>query len=179
MRMDSFSRRLQAATPVATLFATMLFVGCTDQPGAENASPKPTTSAEAHDDHDHGHASEGPHHGSLIELGNEAYHAELVHSDDGAVTIYILDGSAKTAVPIEAEDVTVNLTHGETAEQFKLPAKPDTSDPSGKSSRFELRDEELASDLDAEGANARLVVTIDGKQFTGKIAHDHDHGHEH
>lgn len=179
MRMDSSSRHFQAAAPVASLIATLLFVGCTDQPGAENAATKPSASAEAHDDHDHGHASEGPHHGSLIELGNEEYHAELVHSDDGTVTIYILDGSARNAVPIEAEDVTINLTHDQAAEQFKLTAKPDTSDPPGKSSRFELRDEHLASDLDAEGINARLVVTIDGKQFSGKITHDHGHDHKH
>jgi len=177
--MDSSSQRFQAATSAAAMFVTLLFVGCTDQPGVENTTTKPSTSNEAHDDHDHGHASEGPHHGSLIELGNEEYHAELVHSDDGTVTIYILDGSAKTAVPIEAEDVTVNLTHGEAAEQFKLTAKPDTSDPSGKSSRFESHDEHLAKDLDTEGITARLVVTIDGKQFTGKITHSHDHGHEH
>lgn len=158
------------------MFVTLLFVGCTDQPGVENTAST-ANSAKSHDAHDHEHPSEGPHHGSLIELGNEEYHAELVHGDDGTVTIYILDGSAKTAVPIEAEDVTVNLTHDGAAEQFKLAAKPDTSDPPGKSSRFESRDEELASDLDAEGSNARLVVTIDGKQFTGKITHDHGHKH--
>ncbi len=42
----------------------------------------------------HSHPTEGPHHGTLIELGKEEYHAELVH-DDKMVTIYILDSAAK------------------------------------------------------------------------------------
>lgn len=131
-------------------------------------------------DHAHDHPSEGPHHGHLIELGGEEYHAELVHEEDAeSVTIYILDGSATEVVPIEATTVTINLKHDGRGEQFDLAASPDAGDPDGRSSRFVSTDEELGEDLHAEGAEARLVVRIAGKSYTGKIDHDHDHGHDH
>ncbi len=127
------------------------------------------------------HPSEGPHHGGLIELGKEEYHAELVHDEDaGQVAIYVLDGSAKTAVPIEAKEVTINVQHDGKPEQFSLAAKPDKNDPEGKSSRFVSEDAELIEHLDEEGATARLVLKINGKSYNGKVTHSHDHaGHNH
>jgi hypothetical protein len=63
--------------------------------------------------HVHAHPTEGPHHGALIELGREDYHAELVHDDaTNTVTIYMLDGAAKDAVAIDAKQLTVNLLVG-------------------------------------------------------------------
>jgi ABC-type oligopeptide transport system substrate-binding subunit len=128
---------------------------------------------------EHSHASEGPHHGDLVELGNEEYHAEIVHSEAGSVTVYILDSTAKTAVPIEATELMINISHDGKAEQFKLAAERDASDPEGKSSRFSLKDEELASDLDSHDAAAKLVVMIDGKSFSGRIEHQHEGEHQH
>lgn len=134
---------------------------------------------------EHAHPSEGPHHGDLVELGNEDFHAEVVHGEGGSVSIYILDSAAKAAVPIDATELTINITHDGNAEQFKLLADRDASDPEGKSSHFSLKDEELASDLDNHDAAAKLVVVINGKSYSGKIAHDHDaddkhdDGHEH
>ncbi|WP_339744139.1 hypothetical protein [uncultured Rubinisphaera sp.] len=142
------------------------------------------TKHDDHDGHDHGdhaHPSEGPHHGSLIELGNEEYHAELVHDDEaGTVTIYVLNAAATEAVPIEATEVTINAKHDGTPEQFKLAATPDANDPEGKSSKFVSSDAELAAHLDEEGAEPTLVLMINGKSFRGTVAHDHDdHDHDH
>ncbi|MBL8812304.1 MAG: hypothetical protein JNM43_19225 [Planctomycetaceae bacterium] len=128
---------------------------------------------------EHAHPSEGPHHGDLVELGNEEYHAELVHGEAGSVTVYILDSAAKVAVPIEAAELMINISHDGKAEQFKLPAERETTDPEGKSSRFSVKDEELASDLDSHDATAKLVVMIDGKSFSGKIEHKHEGEHTH
>lgn len=132
-------------------------------------------------DHSHDHPTEGPHHGHLIELGNEEFHGELLHDDDGNLTIYILDSSAKKTVPIEATEVTVNLSHAGEASQHKLAASATEGDPEGMSSRFQIQDKKLVDALDAEGSTAQLVVTINGKQFIGKIdhSHDHHHGHDH
>jgi len=143
--------------------------------GTETSAPPATVEA------GHDHPSEGPHHGSLIELGNEEYHAELVHDEQaGTVTIYILDSAAKTSVPIEAADVSINLKHEGRGEQFKLAASADPSDGTGKSSRFVSSEAELAEDLDREGAEAELVVTINGKPYRGALEHEHGHeeGHE-
>ncbi|NOY28695.1 MAG: hypothetical protein GXP28_00540 [Planctomycetes bacterium] len=173
-------RKTNFVVPAIAVMALglMIFSGCG---GGDSAGTSST--AGSHDDHDdHDHPSEGPHHGGLVELGNEEYHAELVHDDDaGTVTIYLLDSSAKSAVPIEATELLINLSHDGEAEQFTLASSPDAGDPAGKSSRFVSDDEELVEDLDHEGADAQLVVTIAGKQYRGEIEHDHDeeeHAHE-
>lgn len=167
----------------ATVFTTALLLsGCGDSSnsGAPTSSPSPTAVSEEGHEHEHAHPTEGPHHGDLVELGNEEYHAEIVHGDEGGVTVYVLDSGAKKAVPIDAAEITINLSHKGEAEQFKLPASPDAGDPEGQASRFTLKDEHLVKDLDAEGTTAKLVITINGKQYTGKIEHDHDHeGHDH
>lgn len=124
----------------------------------------------------HEHPSEGPHHGSLIELGKEEFHAELVH-DDKSVTIYVLDNAAKNSVPVDSSEVVINVLHDGKPEQFKLAAAPEESDPSGKSSRFVANDPELASHLDDEAAAPKLSITINGKSYRGTITHDHDHAH--
>lgn len=156
--------------------------------GCSQDSPAPHSTGGDHpsthvEDSGHDHASTGPHDGQIIELGNEVYHGELVHDEKaGTVTIYLLDGSAKNAVSIEAAEVTINLKHAGKGKQFKLPAQPQEADPAGKSSRFASDDKELSEELDEEGATARLVVEIEGKSYTGKLEHDHDHehgGHDH
>lgn len=163
-----------------SLTVSLWLAGCgspQDKPVAtEEGSPPPTV--DTHDDHDHAHPTEGPHHGDLVELGSEEYHAEVVHNEAaGTVTVYILDSSAKTAVPIDAMEITFNVTHDGMPEQFKLAASPDAADPSGKSSRFSLTDKELGEHLDEEGATAKLVLTIDGKSYTGLVEHHHEHEH--
>jgi hypothetical protein len=164
---------------VVFALAALVFVGCTGEPSAEpqpsstvNSPPPATVDA-------HAHPSHGPHEGELIELGNEEYHAELLH-DAKSVTIYILDAAAKTAVPIEATEVKINLQHDGEPKQFTLAATPDAGDPAGKSSKFTSMDAELAADIEHEEAKARLVVTINGQQYNGEIVHDHgEAGHEH
>lgn len=169
------------SVPITLLVITSL-VGC----NPSSQSPSKNTSSSISMDAPppstveiHAHPNEGPHHGTLIELGKEEFHAELVH-DDKSVTIHILDSAAKLAVPIEASEIVVNLLHDGKPEQFKLAAVTDAGDPSGKSSRFVSNDAELAGHIDDESAKPKLSVTINGKGYRGVIAHDHDHaGHDH
>lgn len=129
------------------------------------------------------HPSEGPHGGDLIELGKEDFHAELVHpenhdgeptaEEDDRVTIYILDGSARKTVAIEAADVTLNLIHDGKPEQFTLNALPTESDETGKSSRFASSDAELLEHFHGEDVKGTLVLEIEGKSYRGKIHHEH------
>ena len=167
----------------------MLVAGCSnDAPTSPETSGPPETSGALEtsgppntmDSQDvHAHPTEGPHHGDLIELGNEEYHAELLHDEGaGTVTIYVLDSTAKEQVSIDATEVTINAKHNGKPEQFKLAASPDVNDPQGKSSRFVSNDKELARHLDEEGADPRLVLTINGKSYRGVITHDHE-GHNH
>lgn len=164
--MRSFSSLILVPT------AVFLLAGCTSQVPPENP-PTPPTNVEAHV-----HPSEGPHHGDLIELGQEEYHAELVHNED-SVTIYILDSGAKATVPIEATEITINLIHDGKPEQFKLTSSPVEGDPEGKSSRFQLSEAHLSHALEHDDANAKVNVTINGKAYHGDLHHNHDHNHDH
>ncbi|HUG20492.1 MAG TPA: hypothetical protein VMM56_16005 [Planctomycetaceae bacterium] len=152
--------------------------GC--NPEGSDSAPYNSLPVEAPKD-EHAHAEHGPHGGDLIELGNEDYHAEMVHGDDDVISFYILGSDAKTAVPISATELIVNVMHDGKPEQFKLAASPDKGDPEGKSSRFISENAELNGYLHEDHAQAKLVVVIEGKQYTGKIAHDHNaaHGHAH
>jgi hypothetical protein len=160
--------------------------GCTSESQGPAAVVAPVADSHHAAEHAHGHAETGPHHGALVELGNEQYHAELVHDEHGGlVQVYVLDGAAKKSVAIDAEEVLINLKHGGQGEQFRLAATPLATDAAGKSSCFASGDKELGADLDATGTEARLVVEIAGKSYTGKIpsgshaGHAHDHPHEH
>ncbi len=148
--------------------------------GGTVTTPPPGTVAPAHDDH--GHASEGPHHGALVELGNEEYHAEVVHDDaTGSVTVYLLDSSAKKSATTTATEAVINLKHGDSPEQFKLAAQPEEGNPAGQTSRFTLIDKELVEHLDDAASAAKLNITIGDTPYSGTIpAGDHaEHGHEH
>lgn len=174
-------------TSIASLSLVAALCGCeastpAPTPGPLTAPPPATAKSDHGHEHDAGgHPTEGPHHGVLVELGKEEYHAEVVHDDKTeTVTVYLLDGSAEKIVTTEATEVTINVKHDGKPEQFKLPAQPEASDAPGSSSRFLLKDKELIEHLDEKGATATLQITVKGNPFSGKIpagGHD-DHGHD-
>lgn len=163
------------AVGIVTALLTAGVVGCEKQPAEDPASTSEAPAAP------HNHPTEGPHHGPLVELGNDRYHAEVVHDNEaGTVTIYLLDSAATNAVPIAATTLLVNMTHDGKPEQFELSASPDVDDPEGKSSRFVSSDSHLVEELDHGHAKAQLVVDIDGTQYRGGIHLEAGHGdHDH
>lgn len=129
---------------------------------------------------EHAHATEGPHHGVIVEFGNEEYHAEVVHDDaTGTVTVYLLDSSAKKAATTTATEAVINLKHGDTAEQFKLLAQPEEGNPEGQTSRFTLTDKELVEHLDEAASAAKLNITIGDTPYSGAIPVGDHAGHDH
>lgn len=158
---------------------------------SSGSSSQASHDADGHDDHadhdedeghdEHGHPSEGPHHGHLIELGNEEYHAEMLHEEDtNTVTIYILDSAAKKEVLVAEGAVMLNLMVKGQPRQFTMNARPDANAPRGQASHFEIVDADLMEALEGEEAKGRLRVTINGKSYRGTIEHeDHDEHDEH
>ncbi len=123
--------------------------------------------------HEHEH---GPHGGHLVELGEEAYHAEVVFDEKaGKITVYILDSTAKTASPIDAKEITLKLAIAGKTESFALAAVPQPGDPQGKSSRFELvGNADIKSHIkDEEDLKGTVNATIGGKSYSGDIKHEH------
>lgn len=162
----------------AIALACVFWAGCGKPESVEKEETEKAGPAE------HEHPTAGPNGGELIELGDEEYHAELLHDESsGDVTIFILDASAKNYVLLEAAELTINLKHDGQAEQHKLQAIPQEGEPAGKSSRFVAKgNRELSEAIEHEDANARLQVTIADKAYSGKIEHgheDHDHDHDH
>ena len=179
--------RMRQLTYLLVPATALTLAGCNGSEAPEPTAEAPA-SAEPHEHagedaaHQHAHGTEGPHGGQLVELGGGgAYHAELVHEEQtGAVTVYLLDGDAESAVAVAAPELTVNLQHDGQGKQFKLAAQPQPDDAPGKSSRFVASDGALGEELDHEHGSAQLVVEIAGQQYRGAIEHHHGHeGHEH
>src|SRR5690242_18148959 len=106
--MESLMMNLRVFAFSGVMFAALLSLGC-----GGNPAPSPVAKTDGPQDHheeEHAHPDEGPHDGHLIELGQEEYHAELVHDDaSSTVTLYVLDSTARSAVAIEEETVKLNL----------------------------------------------------------------------
>jgi hypothetical protein len=177
----------RALTTVFALLLSTALVGCNS--GKKDSVSKDKTGTAKKDDHakdghskdehaGHDHPSEGPHHGHLIELGNEEYHGELLHSEKThSVTIYILDGSATKEVPIAMDAVKLNVVVDGKPTQFVMKA---VGAADGKASQFVVEDANLVHAFeDDKVTKGKLTLTIEGKPFVGNIEH-HAHGeHEH
>ena len=92
------------------------------------ASPKTKAMPEGEDEHDHDldhghghhhhHAEKGPHDGTLVAIGQDDAHLELVlDAETGTLTAYVLDGHAEKAVAIKQKNLQLALTleHGHAA----------------------------------------------------------------
>ncbi len=147
----------------------LALTGC---PAKTAAPPAAAPKAEAH-------AEEGPHKGHLIELGEEEYHAELIHEDaTKTVAIYLLGADARTAVSIPDPEIMLNLVVAGTPMQAKLTAERQPGDPEGQASKFAIVDEQILEALEAPKTTGRLNVTIGGKSYSGNVEHEGDHGHD-
>lgn len=77
-----------------------------DQPSPSTAAAAP---ADASDDHAHEHPA--PHGGTLVELGEEFAHMELVLDPvSGRLTAFALDGEAEGAIPLTQREIRVVVT---------------------------------------------------------------------
>jgi hypothetical protein len=131
---------------------------------------------DAHD-HDHDHHHHGPHNGHLMEIGQEEYHAEWTQDESGKITFYILDSAAKNEVPIQADEITIEVKIGDRAPlSYKLAA---VNPQNGKSATFEIVDKQLLGVLEtlkSPGVVATLKLPINGKAYEQRIQED---SHEH
>jgi hypothetical protein len=153
-----------------------LVVGCNSAKDAYHEVPKGVRVKEQPHEHE-----EGPHHGHLVELGEEEYHAEVVFDPKTAtITIYTLDSTAKKPAPTDAKELKLELAIAGQPKSFAGKAVPDAGDPPNKSSRFEVADNpDVKANLkDEEDLKGSVTAKIGGKTYTGKIVHEHEHGHE-
>ena len=158
-------------------------VGCEGDSEYQEFSPTDIKPADpgAHDhSHDHGEHHKAPHGGSLVELGDHQYHAEIAWDEKAkTITVYVLDGEAEKAVPIDATELELTIGTGDDAKRHKLAAKPQDGDGDGKSSRFVTADKALFETFhDNDSATGEIQLPIGDKSFPVAVTHkDHDHEH--
>ena len=159
-----------------------LFVGCVllgiGVLGCSGSSSAPEKTAPApndehgHDEHghdEHAHPTEGPHHGQLIELGDEAYHGEWVpDATSKTVSIYILDGHAEKEVPIVNDAAVINLFVDGVPRQIQLLPRPSAGGGANQASRFELP-QSAQQAVDGKEGRGELRVMIQGKSYRGPL----------
>lgn len=172
-----------------TLAAAVGLSGCADPDSASTGSapvsdlPPGTTEDHA----EHAHPSEGPHGGDLIELGNEEYHAELIHPeghDDDAHPHEDGDEDHKDGDHKEGHDddgdheghadhdhagITIYILDGSATKTVAIDATEITLNLShdGKPEQFKLA--AMPTETDAEGKSSRF--TSDDKDL---LEHFHE-----
>lgn len=136
-----------------------------------------------HAEEGHEHPTVGPHGGSLLELGEEEYHAELVLDEEtDQITICLLDSTAEQEVAIEAPYVAINVKKADKPRQYRLPALLAEGQAPGPVSTFAIVSPELMDDIHNDDAVAKLVIKVGKKPYSAIISHEeheHDHEHEH
>lgn len=154
----------------------VLLAGCGGSPAPRDSSSGVAQDAQPRD-HAHDHAHHGPHGGHLMEIGEEEYHAEWTHDETGRVTFYLLDAEARKEVPIEAEEIRIEVQIGDHPPvTYSLPA---LHPQDGKTAVFQTTNKELLGALEtlkSPGVVATLHVTIAGKTFAQRIV-EHEHAH--
>lgn len=148
------------------------------QPPKGPAAGKSKAAVQAQASHNHAghdHGSKGPNKGDLLEIGRGEYHGELVVDEESnQIVVYLLDGSLKSYVAIDAPFVTVNFKNGTQPAQVKLLPVPQDADVKGASSRFGLISPELLDALHDSKADVKLTLRIGKKSYVSKLTHSHE-----
>jgi hypothetical protein len=112
------------------------------------------------------HEHKAPHGGTLVELGDEFAHVELVHDRTvGTLTAYVLDGEAEHAVRIVQPTIELRLAAPRSAE-LELTGRdsPLTGEKPGDTSEFGASGAVLRTASAVKGAIVR--ITVRGQSFT-------------
>ena len=130
------------------------------------------SNSDAHND-GRGHEHTAPHGGTLIVLGDEFAHLELVlDPEEGTLRGYVLDGEAESPVRIEQREIEVTITVPDTGGDVpasELPLRLSavynilTGEKKGDTSEFTVRTERLKG-LKQFGA-VITTITVNGREF--------------
>lgn len=138
--------------------------------------------SEQPDHHDHAthsgghvHYGAGPHGGSIIELGGEDYHAELVIDHEShTVKVYLLSADAKTPLKTNANRVTLSI---DSKTDLVLLAPKVNETEQGEVSSFELSNADVIHSIVDQGyLHGDLSVQIDDKPFVSHLDIHLEHG---
>jgi hypothetical protein len=153
----------------AVIATALLTASCGGSPAPSSAAATPAAQPGATPANtDAGHVHTAPHGGTLLELGEEFAHVELLlDSSAGNLTAYVLDGEAEKPVRLRQEIITLLLAGPDAlaARPFDLRAVASvlTGETVGDSSQFALTYEGLKGVKAFSGTLVQLVVK--GQEF--------------
>lgn len=158
---------------IIALFIPLVWIGCSPPP-TPSASPSGTAGTPSE-----GHHHSAPHGGTLVEMGEEFAHLELVlDAETGTLTVYVLDGEAEHALPLDKPSLTL------TVDSKQLPLEPVADELTGETtsntSTFRVTSEQLKGRKSFEGTLSS--ITVKGQTFealdlgypNGHEDHSHD-----
>lgn len=143
-----------------------VYLGCTRGPDARSDGQQAATPGENHDDHEdeHGHEHEpGAHGGTIVGVGADDYHVEVVFEPQGVVRLYLLDSEAARVVETDAQPVNAYVRGEGSSQAVEVAFLPDpqSGDAEGHASRFK-------ASLPAEVADGGAVITIPSLALGGQ-----------
>ena len=125
------------------------------------------------DAHESGHEHSAPHGGTLVVLGDEFAHIELVlDQGTGELTAYVLDGEAESPVRLEQENIEIRIAVPDTggnepASELPLRLRAVynilTGEKEGDTSAFAAQSDNLKG-LKQFGA-VITAITVKGREF--------------
>ena len=115
--------------------------------------------------HNHAHAHSAPHGGTLVVLGDEAAHLELLLDPaKGHLTGYVLDGEAQKAIRIKQPEIKLHAYDRDLKSTVSITLKPVanplTGEKAGDTSQFEATVKELAG-------KKQFIVTVEKLNVRG------------
>jgi hypothetical protein len=133
-------------------------IGCRPANQTEVVKAAGTSTAETAHEHEH----KAPHGGTLVELGEEFAHIELVlDSTRGQLTAYILDGEAENALRIKQKEI--GLLVNSTSLNLIAIENALTGEKAGETSEFRLVYEPLKGE--EHFTDVISMVEIKGQKF--------------
>lgn len=177
------------------LIALALFVGCPAKEKEDYQAYNDADKNEAGHDHDHGHSHDheheaGPHGGHIVELTDDhSVHLEVtLDPSDRKVTLFLLGGDLETPLPVKVDEIEFELDQEDGNEvELVLTPQPLEGEAEGMASVFIAAGDKIpATVTDIEKLHGHVHVTVNGKELTGGLEHDHDedahedddHGHD-
>ena len=142
------------------LIALLLAGACKRQ---DQATSKTNSSQDSGHHHDH----TAPHGGTVIVLGDEAFHLELVHEPiAGRLTLYVLDGHLENFIRLPAAGIVTSIALGETNRALVLTpmAQSATGETIGNTSQFGGEADWLKASPELSGLISSIEVR--GQEFT-------------
>jgi len=117
----------------------------------------------------HAHDELGPHGGEVLDLGNGAYHLEILHDHEGgSMRVWVLDGALKETLRVPAPVVNLVTKGG----PVQLTLSAESPDAEGRALEWRGAHEGLKADP----WDGRIVLAIGGKTYQSPLegeAHKH------